>query len=202
MTAGEGLQQLFALFGHGLQIERVFRLVGVHIAVGVGRVDVEGAAEAGLHRAGAGHGDDGAVLPAILVVGIYRLGQEHVVQHAEGPRVAGPHAEDYEVLGLPAGVDQLDLLILHFEIHQVFSLGEEEILGGADGVQRVRPLGSLGPFLVFRACGGIHRQVQALVLRNGGEELIQLGKADFAHLTHGDSPFPRLRRAPDRPECS
>ena len=31
---------------------------------------------------------------------------------------------------------------------------------------------------------------------------IQLGKADFAHLTHGDSPFPRLRRVPDRPECS
>ena len=29
-----------------------------------------------------------------------------------------------------------------------------------------------------------------------------LGKADFAHLTHGDSPFPRLRRVPDRPECS
>ena len=131
---GKAADQLLALLGDRLHVY----LRVVHPAAGValrlGWINAENGAEAGLLGMRAGHGHNGAVLPAGLVIAVHRRREKHLVQNGEAPCVAGAHAENHKVLLLRAGIDDLDFLALHLEIHQILRLGEEEILGAAHGV--------------------------------------------------------------------
>ena len=83
---------------------------------------------------------------------------------------------------LGAGIDDLDLLALELELDQVLGLGEEEILGAAHGVERVRQLHALLPGLVARLTGSVvGGDVERLLGLDGGKQLLDLGNGKLLH---------------------
>ena len=130
-------EKCLALFGLCIEIESILGAVANDVSLGICRVNAEGRAEAGLGRTGASHGNDHAVLAAVLIIGIYRIGEEDAIQDLKALDVASACAEDNEILTFASGVDDLDALSLYLEIHEVLGLGEEEILRAANGVERI-----------------------------------------------------------------
>ena len=153
-------KQRLTLFGEGIQIQRILRLVADDVTAGGGCIDTEGAAEAGLGGLVASHRNDDTVLPAVFIVGVNGIDQENPVQNLKASYVAGAYAEDHKILALLTGVDHLDGFSFHLEIHQILGLGEEEILSGANGVQRIAHLHAVFPLgEVGTAIGAVNRQI-------------------------------------------
>ena len=165
------------------------------VALGCSSVDAECAAETGLKRLIAGKGHQNAVLAAIFIIAVGGFSQEHAIQHFKAAHIAGTHAEDHKVLALLAGVDDLDLLPLGLEIHEVFGLREEKVLRAAHGVERVGQHLAVLPFLKPRARLAVDRQIQGVLCGNGGKEGVQTVKCQFTHCPH-PSPLPHPARCP------
>ena len=106
------------------------------------------------------------MLAAVLVVRIAGFGEKYAVQHFKALYVACADAEDYEVLTLAAGIDDVDILALDLEIHKVFGLGEEEILCASDGIERVGKLFRFVPLLICRAGFRVYGEIQRMVFGN------------------------------------
>ena len=107
-AAAEGVRQGLALFRAGVPVEAAVRRPRVHIGTGMGRVDAEGAAEAGLFRLAAAQADDGQAVAAGLVVFVLRILQEHFIEDLEAPDIAGPHAEGDDLVLRQGGCLQIE----------------------------------------------------------------------------------------------
>ena len=99
----------------------------------------------------------------------------------EGPRVMiSAHQDEIGVLG--DGSDDLDGLALHLEAHHVLGLGEEQVLGGTNGVELVQTDGlRLAPQTVVDLTGLFKGQVEGLGGRNRGIQLMDTADRQFLH---------------------
>ena len=174
-------QQGLALGRVGPQVQLLAGHPAGHVPGGVRGVDAEGGAEAGLLRLGAGQGHDDAALPAGLVVGIHRIAEEYFIKNVKAPAVAGPDAEDHKGLRRVPVLDHFDLLAGDLEVYQVLHLGEEQVLGAAHGIQGAGQLHPFLPGLEGRGLGLAGGNVQLLLSRNSGKEVIQLGNGALFH---------------------
>ena len=67
------------------------------------------------------------MLAAVLVVCIYRLGEEYSVENVEAADVARTNTEYSEVFSFFSRVDYINFLVVDFKLNKVFCLREEEI---------------------------------------------------------------------------
>ncbi|OPZ18891.1 MAG: hypothetical protein BWZ04_02561 [Firmicutes bacterium ADurb.BinA205] len=75
------------------------------------------------------------MVTSVLVVAVNRLGKEDLIEDSEASRIAGTYTEDNEILGFFTYIDDFDVFALHFEIHNILGLREEEILSAADCIE-------------------------------------------------------------------
>ena len=155
-----------------------------NIAFGSGCVNAKGLAETGLRGTSTGHRNDHAMLTAVLVVGVLGIHQKYTVKDLKALDVAGANTENNEIFALLAGVNDLNRLSFHLEIHQVFGLGEEKVLGAAYCIQRVRKGHTLLPLGKDSAAIGINGQIELALPSNGRKETVQLVQSNFTHGLH------------------
>ena len=121
------------------------------------------------------------MLAAVLVVGVNGINEINAIQNVEGCGVASAYTEHNEVLALLASVDDLDLLALHLELHQVLGLGEEEVLCGTGGVELLGHLNALIPLLELGAGSRVNGKVDSSVLGKRGKECLKLVSSKHLH---------------------
>lgn len=90
------------------------------------RINAEYRTETGFAGLGAGHCHNYAMLPAVLIEGIYRLRQIYAVQDLKACRIAGTNAEDHEIFALGPDVIHFDLLAVYLKVDHIFYLREEK----------------------------------------------------------------------------
>ena len=181
-----------SLVALGQPVEVFIGEPGGHVPLRGGAVDAEGSTEAGAIRPSAGQAHNGAHLPPGSIEAVHRVGQKHPVQYRHGPHVAGPHAKHHKG-GIPVlfrGDGELPGVACAGV--QVLALGEEYILGGLDGFQRVQVGGAFRrPQGEIRLSGSLDRQKQVIFGGNGGTEG---GKLFFRNSIHSVTPSPRPAR--------
>ena len=136
--------------------------------------DTEGLAEAAFFRLGAGERNDGAMLPAGGIVAIHGVSQEYFVQHCNATNVTSLHAKDNKAFLLQLFRGNGNLFAVFIAGVEVFTLGEEGILGGFDGFQSLQiHLGILGPKAKVCLASLLNGQNQALLCADGGVKVVE-----------------------------
>ena len=107
----------------------------------------------------AGQGYDGAMLSSGRVIGIHRIRQEYLVQNLHSPHIAGTHAEYHKGLILKLCRVDTDLSALITALVEHLALGEEAVLTGLHGLQRIDiHHGLFGPQSVIGLSGFLYRE--------------------------------------------
>ena len=104
------------------------------------------------------------------------IGKEHPVKHVKALDIAGADAENDEILTLGPCIDYLDILAFDLEVHKILGLRKEEILGAADGIERVGQLLAVLPLFILCPCLGVNRDVQRICGGDGAKKRIYLLK--------------------------
>ena len=182
----QGCQQRLTLFGVRLHQNSIVCHPAADIAGRLCRINAEYRTETGFAGLGAGHCHNYAMLPAVLIEGIYRLRQIYAVQDLKACRIAGTNAEDHEIFALGPDVIHFDLLAVYLKVDHIFYLREEKVLCAANCIDSLRrilclrcPYGVLCTALFIGAVS--NRQIEFLCFCDGSEQSVQIFSRYFFH---------------------